>query len=49
MPKNEASNIIIKLKQEGWDDAKINAFILYIQTHTPTEEEARTIIEQAHL
>ncbi len=49
MAEKEASNIIIKLKQEGWSDQKINAFILFVETHTPTEEEARKIIEEANL
>ena len=49
MTQKESSNIIIKLKQEGWDDKKINAFILYIETHSPTEEETQNIIKESGL
>ena len=41
MTQKEATNIIIRLRKEGWDDTKINNFIGFIETHTPTEEEAR--------
>ena len=40
MTRKEATNIIIRLRQEGWDGDKINDFILFIETHNPTEEEA---------
>ena len=39
MTKKEASNIILRLRAEGWDGDKINDFILFIETHEPTEEE----------
>lgn len=47
MTPKEASNIIICLTQEGWSAEQINAFLVYIETHTPTEAEAREIIEKA--
>ena len=39
MTQTEATNIIIALRNEGWDGDKINAFIEFIETHRPTEEE----------
>ena len=45
MTNKEAANIIIKLREEGWDGDKINAFILFIETHSPTEEEAKNALE----
>ena len=39
MAQTKATNIILQLQREGWDDAKINSFIALIETHNPTEEE----------
>ena len=39
MAQTKATNIILQLRREGWDDAKINSFIALIETHNPTEEE----------
>ena len=44
MTAAEATNIIIKLTEEGWDAEKINAFIVFIETHRPSEEEAMNIL-----
>ena len=41
MNTKEVANIIIKLRQEGWDDTKINDFMLFVGTHTPTEAEVK--------
>ena len=41
MPQKETSNVIIGLRKKGWSDTEINDFLLYVETHTPTEEEAR--------
>ena len=45
MTQNEATNIIIRLTQEGWDPQKINEFIAFIETHKPSEDEAMSIIK----
>ena len=45
MTAAEATNIIIKLTQEGWDANKINEFIIFIETHKPSEEEAMSILK----
>lgn len=45
MTAKEATNIIIKLTEEGWDANKINEFIVFIETHSPTEDEAMNIIK----
>lgn len=42
----EATNIIIRLTQEGWDAKKINEFIVFIETHRPSEDEAMNIIKK---
>lgn len=41
----EATNIILKLTQEGWDANKINEFIVFIETHRPSEDEAMNILK----
>lgn len=46
MTATEATNIIIKLTQEGWDAEKINEFIVFIETHRPSEEEAMSILKK---
>ncbi|MCM1127472.1 MAG: hypothetical protein NC429_13495 [Lachnospiraceae bacterium] len=45
MPTTVAANIIIKLTEEGWDAEKINAFIVFIETHRPSEDEAMGILK----
>lgn len=45
MTAKEATNIIIKLTKEGWDANKINEFIVFIETHSPSEDEAMSIIK----
>lgn len=45
MTATEATNIIIKLTKEGWDAQKINEFIVFIETHKPSEEEAMNILK----
>ncbi|MBQ9606855.1 MAG: hypothetical protein IJV16_06735 [Lachnospiraceae bacterium] len=39
MTHKKATNIIIRLRKEGWSGDKITEFIGYIETHNPTEEE----------
>lgn len=41
----ETTNIILKLTQEGWDANKINEFIVFIETHKPSEDEAMNILK----
>ncbi len=38
----ESTNIIIALRNEGWDGDKINDFITFVSTHRPSEEEANS-------
>ena len=45
MIATEATNIILKLSQEGWDANKINEFIVFIETHKPSEDEAMSILK----
>lgn len=42
MPQKEATNIIIALENEGWESDKIVNFIKFIETHTPSETEAKS-------
>lgn len=46
MTATEATNIIIRLTEEGWDAQKINEFIVFIETHRPSEEEAMGILRK---
>ena len=46
MTQKKATNIIIKLKEKGWSSDEILAFIAFIETHTPSEDEARKAIEK---
>ena len=48
MPQKEATNIILELRKEGWDDTKINSFIALVETHNPTEEEVLESNRLAH-
>ncbi len=45
MTAAETTNIILKLTQEGWDADKINEFIVFIETHRPSEDEAMNILK----
>ncbi len=45
MTAAEATNIIIRSTQEGWDANKINEFIVFIETHKPSEDEAINILK----
>lgn len=40
MPQVETTNIIIGLRRKGWSDTEINDFIVFLETHNPTAEEA---------
>lgn len=46
MTAAKATNIIIKLTQEGWDADKINEFIVFIETHRLSEDEAMNILKK---
>ena len=41
MTNKETSNIILRLREIGWTDTEINDFILFIETHNPTESEVK--------
>ncbi len=41
----ETTNIILRLTQEGWVANKINEFIVFIETHKPSEDEAMNILK----
>jgi len=45
MNAKETTNIILRLTQEGWDANKINEFIVFIETHKPSEDEAMNILK----
>ena len=36
MDKREAANIIIALRNKGWNDAEINDFVVFVETNIPT-------------
>ena len=42
MTSKEVANIIIGLRQRGWTEEEINDFIVFVETHTPTEAEAES-------
>ena len=46
MTHKETTNIIIKLKEKGWSADEIIAFIAYVSTHIPSEEEAKQAVER---
>ena len=46
MTTKEAANIIIGLKRKGWSAEEIQDFILFIETHIPTQEEVEVKLEQ---
>ncbi|MCM1044508.1 MAG: hypothetical protein NC417_03260 [Candidatus Gastranaerophilales bacterium] len=48
MTATEATNIIIKLTAEGWSADKINEFIVFIETHRPSEDEAMSILKKGN-
>lgn len=39
MTQKENANLILKLREKGWSDTEINELVLFIETHTPTEQE----------
>lgn len=45
MIRRETTNIIIKLKEKGWTGDEIVAFLAFIETHNPSEEEAQSAIK----
>lgn len=48
MAAKEATNIIIRLTEEGWDAKKINEFIVFIETHSPSEDEAMNVLKKVN-
>lgn len=38
------TNIIIALKERGWTSDEIIAFLAFIGTHNPSEEETKNLI-----
>ena len=47
MTPKETTNIILKLTQEGWSPKKINEFLVFIETHKPSENEAMNILKDS--
>ena len=37
----KTTNIIIYLRRQGWEEEAINDFMVFIETHKPTEQEAQ--------
>ena len=40
MYMKEVTNVIIGLRRRGWSEMEINDFMVFVETHNPTEEEA---------
>ncbi|MBR6222651.1 MAG: hypothetical protein IKQ71_04375 [Lachnospiraceae bacterium] len=40
MTAKEVANIYIMLRRKGWNDTEIGDFIVFLETHNPTAEEA---------
>lgn len=40
MSAKEVANIIIRLRMSGWSEEEINDFFVFVETHTPTADEA---------
>ena len=43
MPQNENYNLILALRNEGWNDQKINDLIAFIGTHKPSPTDSMGI------
>ena len=41
MTQKETTNIILRLRKEGWSEKKILDFLGYVANHDPTAEETR--------
>lgn len=41
MTQKGTTNIIIQLKEKGWTGDEIVAFLGFIETHNPSEEELK--------
>ena len=46
MTKNETTNLIIKLKEKGFGAEEILEVITFIETHEPSEEEAKAALRK---
>lgn len=46
MNTKEVTNIILGLRAKGWTDTEINNFLMYIETHNPTETEVQAAQEK---
>ena len=40
MSPNEITNLYINLRRKGWNDTEIGDLVIFMETHTPTAEEA---------
>ena len=47
MTGKETTNIIIKLAEMGYNNKEINELLVFIETHNPSEEEAKAAVEKA--
>ena len=47
MTQKETTNIIIKLKAMGVPDHEILEFLTFIETHNPSEDEARETLSKS--
>ena len=45
MNTKETTNVILGLRAKGWDDTEISNFLMYIETHNPTEIEVQESIK----
>ena len=44
MSEQKTTNMIIKLKEKGWNAEEIISFLVYIGTHDPTEYEVNIVL-----
>ena len=40
MTPREIANLYIFLRRDGWSDTKIGDLVIFLETHTPTADEA---------
>mgnify|MGYP007069866521 CR=1 FL=1 len=45
MTSKEIANMYIKLRREGWEDKRIWELALFMETHSPTEDEAELALK----
>ncbi|MCR5099214.1 MAG: hypothetical protein K6B14_09730 [Lachnospiraceae bacterium] len=47
MMSKEKTNIIIKLAEMGFTHKQIDELLVFIETHSPSEEEEKAAVEKA--